>query len=303
MPIIDALIQLDRLRCNRESDGDTGHSEPYIWSALYRIDDDTLRNGALVVFTDSPSPPLRVVVKPDMKAGETADIPVKRGMSSLSTRFRDGVERKNLIFVVALLELDDTPEAASTAGFVAFRSELRATLAKRLLELSLADKDQRDEIIEQIRSSVGDKVGIAIEDNLTTSQKLEIAIGARTLDDLVDTKFISFEQITNTDFTLAFESKDKTASYELDGHLSVTVNPCQSELDRVNIATHNISNIDGRIRQLHNAPESTANEAELSRLQAQLLAENAKLNTAKEAFQQCLMGGPAGLVQSRQTSD
>ena len=102
---------------------------------------------------------------------------------------------------------------------------------------------------------------------------------------------------------LAFESKDKADNYELDGRLSVTVNPCQSELDRINIATLNISNIDGRIRQLHNAPESTANEAEISRREAQLLAENAKLNTAKEAFQQCLMGGPAGLVQSRQTSD
>ena len=70
MPVINALVELGQLRCDREGDGND-HSEPYIWPVLFQVDDDTLTNPpgspVLVSMTSAPSAPFRVVVKSDMR--------------------------------------------------------------------------------------------------------------------------------------------------------------------------------------------------------------------------------------------
>ncbi|HEY3263095.1 MAG TPA: hypothetical protein VGJ95_22965 [Pseudonocardiaceae bacterium] len=128
----------------------------------------------------------------------------------------------------------------------------------------------------------------AIKGSQTTAEKIEIETGVLGRDDRIGSDFIFFDRMTSTPFTLRFESDDTTNNYELDGQLSVTINLCQDELDRVNIAEHTIANIKGRIRQLHNAPESPRNEDEIARLQAALVAENAKLKAARKAHRLCL---------------
>ena len=75
----DAIIVLERLQCVRESDG-TGHSEPYIWPTLLWIDDTTLTTPELVGVTAPALGNARVVIKSDMRAGETGDISPSAGM-------------------------------------------------------------------------------------------------------------------------------------------------------------------------------------------------------------------------------
>ena len=289
MPIITAVVELDQLRCNRESDGD-GHSEPYIWPALLQVDDDTLASPVLVSIGSAPSAPFRVVVQDDMQAGQAAPIPGGPNMNRLVARFRDGLTRTNLILVVALSESDGTPEHAIDAGFSAFRGELRDAVADHLLELDAAKDDpvQLKAITDTIKKRVGDKVDSAIEGDLSGTEKAEIFAGLLGEDDKIGSDFILFEEMKNQAFTLHFTSDDGNNDYELDGRLSAIVNPCQAELDRVNIANHTIENIKDALRQLHNQPENPRTEAKIEQLEADLLAENAELKAAQQAFQACV---------------
>lgn len=111
----DAIVILERLRCIRESDV-AGGSEPYIWPALLWIDDSTLSEPIPVGVTAPALGNARVVIKNDMRAGQTADIPLSVGM--LRVRFEDGLSIRRLILVVALWEEDETPEAARVPGIL-----------------------------------------------------------------------------------------------------------------------------------------------------------------------------------------
>src|SRR5262245_4316394 len=117
----DFFITLERLRCIRESDG-SGHSEPYIWPVLMWIDDNTLATPARVDVTSPAIGNARIIIKSDMRAGQTADIPSSVGI--LRVRLEDNFTIRRLILAVALWEWDDTPQAAMRAGFQAFSSEL-----------------------------------------------------------------------------------------------------------------------------------------------------------------------------------
>jgi hypothetical protein len=288
VPIITAVVELDQLRCNIEDDGDS-HSEPYIWPALLQVDDDTLASPVLVSIGSAPSAPFRVVVQDDMQAGQAAPIPAGVNMNRLVARFRDGLTRTNLILVVALSESDGTPEHAIDAGFSAFRSELRDAIADHLLELDAAKDDpvQLKAVTDTIKKRVGDKVDSAIEGDLSGTEKTEIFLGIIGKDDKIGSDFIVFDKMEDRSFTLHFTSDDGKNDYELDGRLSAIVNPCQAELDRINIANHTIVNIKGALKQLHNQPESTQTEAQIELLEAELLAENAELKAAQQAFQAC----------------
>jgi len=92
----------------------------------------------------------------------------------------------------------------------------------------------------------------------------------------------------NRSFTLHFASDDGKNDYELDGRFTAIVNPCQSELDRVNIANTTIENIVGALKQLNNQPEGHQSEAQIEKLEAELFAENAELKAARLAFEGCV---------------
>ena len=109
----DAIITLERLRCIRESDG-TGHSEPYIWPTLLSIDDNTLATPLLVGVTAPALGNARVVIKNDMRAGQTADIPASVGV--LRVRFEDGLAIRRLILAVALWEGTKLPRPLCAPG-------------------------------------------------------------------------------------------------------------------------------------------------------------------------------------------
>ena len=197
----DAILSLNSLHCIRESDG-TGNSEPYIWPVLMWIDDNTLVTPALVGVTAPAIGSARVVIKSDMRANQTADIPGSAGV--LRVRLEDNLNVRRLILTVALWEEDETPEAAMRAGFQAFSSELRAAVADNLFALNEADGAELDAIIATIKKRVSDRVKSAIEDGLTAGEKIRVFIGTLNLDDIIDSAFRNFSDLVTTPFTLNF---------------------------------------------------------------------------------------------------
>ncbi|MDZ4342293.1 MAG: hypothetical protein U1E51_07625 [Candidatus Binatia bacterium] len=289
----DAIITLERLRCIRESDG-TGHSEPYIWPALLWIDDNTLATPLLVGVTAPVLGNARVVIKNDMRAGQTADIPTSVGV--LRVRFEDGLTIRRLILAVALWEEDETPEAAMRAGFQAFSSELRAAVADNLFALSQASEEETDAIIETIKTRVSDRVRSAIENGLTGWQKARVFIGTLNLDDIIDSAFRSFPDLLSTPIALAFRAGSSN-DYEIQGNLQVRpvrVDRCQAQVNAVKAAQSVVDGVDQEIRQLqtelqHASPgEKPFIISEIKRIREEDLADAmAALDNARVALSIC----------------
>src|SRR5262245_57120759 len=177
---VKATVVLETLRCIHE---DEDGSEPYIWPALFSID-----AAANVRVTAPAVENARVVIKNDMRAGNTADIPSSVGR--LTVDLEDGA--RGLILVTALLEADDGPDHAMRAGFQAFTSELRDAIADNLPGLATATGDELAVIIAVIKKRVSDKVQSAIEDDLTTVEKAKILAHLLNLDDIIDSDFQNF---------------------------------------------------------------------------------------------------------------
>ena len=289
----DAIVVLERLRCIRESDG-TGHSEPYIWPALLWIDDKTLATDALVGVTGPVLGNARDVIKDDMRAGQTADIPASVGM--LRVRFEDGLTIRRLILAVALWENDETPEAAMRAGFQAFSSELRAAIADNLFALNQATGEELDALIAAIKTRVKNRVKSAIQNGLTGWQKIRVVAGTLNLDDIVDSNFTNFGDPSTRPIALAFREGTSNL-YEIQGNLlvrPVPVDRCQSQVDAVKAAQAAVNGVDAQIRalqaELHSASpaEKRFIISEIKRLrEEELPIVIAALEEARSALQFC----------------
>jgi len=290
----DAILNLERLRCIRESDG-TGHSEPYIWPALLWIDDNTLAKPELVGVTDPALGNARIVIKSDMRAGQTADIPASVGRV-LRVRLEDVMVFRRLILVVALWEEDETPEAAMRAGFQAFSRALRAAVADNLFALSQANEEEEKAIIETIKTRVRNRVRSAIENGLTGWQKARVLLGTLNLDDIINSDFKIIPDLLATSITLTFRA-GSSDDYEIQGNLQVLpvpVDDCQAQVNAVKAAKSVVDNIDVQIRTLqdelqHASPaEKPLIISEIRRLRREELpVAMAALEDARRALQTC----------------
>jgi hypothetical protein len=211
----DIIVTLKHLHCIRESDG-SGHSEPYIWPALLWIDESTLEVGV----TDPGLENARIMIKDEMRAGDTADIPTSVGV--LRVPIEDGSTNPRLILVVVLWEKDDTPGNAVRAGFQAFSRKLRDAVAENLLAFGLATSQaQRDSIIGIIATDVASEVRSAIENSLTDLQKPFLEVGGRSPDDVIAVDFQHFPDLLPIPITLTFLQVDSSNHYEIEGALQV----------------------------------------------------------------------------------
>lgn len=289
----DAIITLERLRCIRESDG-TGHSEPYIWPALLWIDNNTLATPELVGVTDPAIGNARVVIKSDMRAGETADIP--SSVRVLRVRFEDGLSIRRLILAVVLWEEDETPEAAMRAGFQAFSSELRAAIADNLVALNQANEEEEKAIIATIKTRIRDQVRSAIKNGLTASEKARVALGTLNLDDIINSDFKNIPDLRATPITLTFRAGEAADDYEIQGNLQVlpvVVDLCQAQVNVVKAAQSAVDAIDARIRQLEDELQhaSTAEKpfiiSEIRRLGEERHVAMAAFEDARRVLQTC----------------
>src|SRR5262249_6602873 len=137
----------------------------------------------------------RIVIKQDMKRGDTAPIP--QGQRTFTFRFSDNLSMNNVIIVIALLENDETPDRAARQGYITFRNELPKAVGTldRLLRLSSSDAAVRDAAIAEVTNIVGAAVRSTIRDNLTASEKLQVLLGTLNLDDQLAVAHTRFDKL------------------------------------------------------------------------------------------------------------
>lgn len=260
----DAIVSLEQLRCltlkNTES-----RTEPYIWPALLRIDDNTLATEPNLMVLSAPLlGSARVVIKDSMRAGEVAAIPGSVGL--LRTRFEDNLETRRLVLVVALFENDETPESAVRDGFRAFKDELPLAISERLFDLVAADEaedeEESDRITGEIRKRLEDRVRSAIRNGLSGFEKAKVLAGILNLDDPAGSTFKSFGKggLGPTAITLTFEAKrrllgqlESVSKFEIQGQLllrRVIIDRCKSRVEAVNDAQSIVNGIQQEIESL-----------------------------------------------------
>jgi hypothetical protein len=311
----DAIVTLERLRCLRENDGGNGHSEPYLWPVLFRLDENTLASGEVLAMTSAPLGWAHHVVADDMRAGQSAPVPGEVG--ALRQRFEDGTALRRLILCVALLESDDTPDDAWRAGYEAFRAALRDELAdvQVLQALSGANPDELAAMVDAISARVEGRVKAAISGALTVAQKARYLLGLLNLDDAVDSDFHSFTALTPGPFTLAFASGDEKNRYEIDARLAtveVAIDRCADQVHAVALAQAALDSVYQQIEALQaglhgetipgEPPLSKAAiMAEIRELRAHDLPQaEAGLEAARTALRACRLLTPAELAASTQ---
>lgn len=226
---VETIIKLEQLHCIRKPDTNQ-LSEPYIWPVLLWTDDGLLASRELVGVTAPANENARVIIKNDMRAGESADIPPSVGV--LSTQLDSTATLRRMILAVAILEKDEAPESIIQAGFEAFYTELRAAAADNLLELVTADQmEDADEktaalnvVIEKIKPRVVNRVKSAIEKNLTGWQKTRALAKSLKLDNFIGCDFINFSDPLSTSTNLTFRPSVENG-YEIQGSLELNAAP------------------------------------------------------------------------------
>jgi hypothetical protein len=302
---IDAVVVLESLRCIQLKNVET-RTEPYIWPALIRVDDNTLNTEKGVAVSGPFLGDARVVIKDSMRAGETASIPGSVG--TIRARFEDNLVHRNLILVVALFDEDETPENAMKAGFQAFYSELGASIAENLLALSRADEEETRQITAEINARVQGRVKAAISDHLSAFEKAEVLAGTLNLDDPLGSDFKSFksDELVPTQFTLSFEKENKIlgilSQFEIQGQLQirpVVADRCKAQVDAVIEAQGVVNGIHAEIKELQDQLKGGDGDGEpplpkdfilkeIRRIREQeLKPAEAELKAARAALQSC----------------
>ena len=245
----DAVVVLHNLECISQQDNipdKLAGQAPYIWPVLMWIDDTTLSDPSLLV--DGTIPGLadsRVVLQAGMRPGDTASIPYPQG--TLGHRFEDNLVTGQLLLAVLVWVQHDTPGEAVWAGCKAFSSAMRAAAAANLGPL--ANPATRQQTIQIIQGSVAGSVDTAIRDALSWTQKVEVAIGAMHLDEVIGSDFNFFPDLTAADFTLSM-SDTSGNSYAVPGGLRVrvpAVDLCQAQADQVTAKQASVDGINNQI--------------------------------------------------------
>ena len=323
----DAIVFLEQLRFITRSNSES-RTEPYIWPALIRVDDNTLVTPELVDIVAPVQGNARIVIKENMRVGETAAIPSSVGI--LRTRFEDDLTTRILILVVALLEMDETPASAMKAGFQAFNRELHDAIADNLFALDAADKIEDEEqkeaekerIVEDIKKRVEGRVKSAIENGLSGWEKAQVFAGTLNLDDPLGSAFITLGKnfIVPGPFTLGFEARGKIlgvietfSKYEIRGQLQlrpVIIERCQAQINAVNAAQDVVNGIEAEISDLQAQLSGGGDEsplpkefilAEIARVREELIPAVEALREARAALGFCrsrqgVVGGPGDVV-------
>ncbi len=264
MPI-DAFITLDRLECSKETD-ESGHSEPYIWPLLLRIDDHTLSTDARVGSLSAADNFARVVIKQGMKRGDSAAIP--NGLRSFGLRFDDNLAMNHVVVVVVLMEEDDLPDRAVQHGYAAFRSALPNALRDLSLLARLASNDPVDSAaaMQEVVDQVAPAVKAAISDGLTAGEKLRVLLGLLDLDDQIAFATVRFDRLLadggatlDRPFDMRLLRRTGTSNqtvtdlYTLRGRFQtrrVVIDRCKALVDRVRAAQEEIAGFEAEIAEL-----------------------------------------------------
>jgi hypothetical protein len=276
-----AGITLNGLFCTAESNGDGSH--PYLWVVLLKVDDQTIGSGELV---DAVSylPGLtgaQLVIKQGMHTGDTASISDLQ--AHLVTQFDSAETTKNVILVAVLWDDNDTPFDAVAAGYDAFLFGTRDAIAAKLPALNSTAGGQA--VIDEVKAAINTKVHDAISGKLSAWDKFNIWPGTETLDSVIGNAFVRFDLTKPTPslFNLDFGAGSQHA-YRIDCSMSVTDDPCESELIEVRGIQDTIANIRGALQQLSTHENK---QDQIDKLETELSAQQARLTTAEAELNQC----------------
>ena len=306
---LDVTLVLHELHCVRENEGG---SEPYLWPVLLWIDDTTIQNpGDDVLGVKGPLlGEARVVLKEGMSAGETAAIPFPLGTRGV--RFEEVSTFSYVLLVVALLDQDETPQAAMWAGCKAFSSELRTAIAERLLSLMAAaqhDDAELKRLIGEITSQVKAAVEAATWDALTGWEKTRVVLGrvaeavsgveqqreGLNFDDFVGSAFY-FGKPAPARLELVLRSQNGSEEYRLTGSVDAQrtrIDLCQAQVDAVKEAQAAVDGLEAQrsAAQAAYRDASPQVKAAISRQIAQLNQDLdvavVALDEARRALQTC----------------
>jgi hypothetical protein len=276
----DTIVFLEELRCTREKDG-SGHSEPFIWPVLVLIDDSVNVTGH-VHLTAPAVEHARVVIKNDMRRGQTAPIPSV--VNNLRLRTDSTQTLFSLILIVALLENDETPSKAARAGFSAFVNGLRQGFDDRIGLLVFANTpEDRDPLVEDITNEVHAKVESAVRGALTGGQKVRVKLGTLNLDDFIDSDVQIFDKLQSKSFSLSFSSGETPVPenrYTISGQFivrRVIVDRCASLVKRVADAQTAVNDVLNEIKDLQDKLTGGGSEGEPSLPKSFLTEEIARI--------------------------
>jgi len=319
-----ATITLKTLRCIKESDrGGTSHSEPYMWPFLATVSNRS--------FTATPSAAIlsdsRKIIKNEMRAGQTAviDGPANR----LIGRYEDDETDRWMLLVTMLLEADDLPLGAASAGYQAYLDELHLRVGQNTFAIKSAwdegDVATLTELITRIAKRVSDKVQSAIRGALSTGDKIKIGLGWLNLDDPINvavgmirplggpgTRNLSMHfanpssgdpRLIVTGWPAHYQLQQFPVEYEIDGTLvveTVQADPCQNRIDAVQAAEAALKGLQHMVQSLqHQLATATPQQkpgivAEIRHVNEDLIPEaERRIERARRALQFCkLVGGP-----------
>jgi hypothetical protein len=283
----DATIVLQSLECISQRDhpffpaGDS----PYIWPVLIWIDEMGF-GGTTLFLGDS-----RLILQPGMRPGDIAAIPYPLG--TLAHRFEDSSSVSQLLLVVLVQVLQNTPDNAVWAGCQAFANALPGAVAANLS--GLIDPNTRVQAIASVKNSVGNSVKSAIEDALSWTEKLEVVYQSRRLDAQIGSDFYAPADLTAADFTLSM-SDAAGDRYAVHGGLRVNVpavDVCQLQADEVaakqkvvDAANDQISGLRTQMAQASPAEKSFI-AAQITQASATLAVAQQHLTDARAALKAC----------------
>ena len=205
---VNAIITLQQLQCIKQDRGSKG-SSAYIWPAMVVID----VSPPLITVVPPPGDP-RVIIQADMQGSQSAAIPDEIGVLARILDSSD-LTQHLVILVIALWEELDTPENVVDAAYQAFDSSLGPALQANIGQL--ANPSEVNAATAAIKKAVNSAVTAAIENTLSTVQKIEIWLGNLQLDHQIDS---SSQQITkegSIEVTFGNSAQDSSNSWAITG--------------------------------------------------------------------------------------
>lgn len=238
-------ITFDHLECIEESDGNAGHSEPYLWARAVALQGFEVHTSATAPTNDH-----RVRIGREVKKGDVVPIPTEA--SKISMRFEHFESISTIALVSTILEEDRSSDEAMERGYRAYQVQLELELtsalfldltSKQLVIAALegelattiasgdaakikAEKTALDKKRKKLRAVI-DGVGERVGNKVTSAVGMLESLNP---DDNIASGFMTFNQtgpvlqrtpIASQTFSVVHK-KDKN-HYVVHGHLTVQV--------------------------------------------------------------------------------
>lgn len=229
---VPVRITLDTIDCY--DNGELGSAEPYMWTAFFKIDGDTVTVNAQLTLEGAAT----VVATPGnhgdlgpggVNNGDTVTIPTSLGQFFTTLTPipvpSQGTSVSGVVgAVVIMLEQDDTPDAAVAAGHAELNAALQTALDALIPTLNFLHESPTDAEIQALTDKVGQQVEAAISDNVSAWDWLK-AFG--NMDDKIGTA-VFYESQTSLcraplDGFILSQEWDDAGRWGINGHMGAVI--------------------------------------------------------------------------------